>query len=77
MGQIDDSMVYSTKATLASDIDFDISVKHSIPTQTRKPATDIEEHVDRAGVARANRAVSKELPHGNSEYTEKFKDYVS
>jgi hypothetical protein len=59
-----------------SDLDFSVSVKNCPVTYRRVPAVHADEGVERAGVARANMAVSTEAPLDDSEYQRKFKDYT-
>lgn len=54
---------------------FDVSVGHP-PTSTRIPAVDLDKHIAKPGIPRANAAVTAGRPYGDKEYAERFKQYV-
>ncbi|KIY02769.1 uncharacterized protein Z520_01234 [Fonsecaea multimorphosa CBS 102226] len=60
----------------ANGVDFALCVKGCPVSQTRVPATDLYDYIDRPGVARANLAVTTEVPHGSKEHAAKYKDYT-
>jgi len=55
---------------------FDVSVANSIPTQTRIPAINADNLIQRTGIPRANATVSTTSPEGDKEYTRRFKDFT-
>lgn len=59
-----------------SDIDFDISVANCPPTQ-RVPAIHADEYIEKPGIARGNLAASTDSPHGDEEYSSKYRKFVS
>lgn len=56
---------------------FPISVSKAKVTQSRPVATDLDRNISQPGVARANRAVSRERVNGSEDYSDKFQQYVS
>lgn len=46
------------------------------PTSTRVPAVDADDFITKAGVARANAAVSTSKPDGDRKYTADNREYV-
>ena len=63
---------------LTNNVEFALSVKHCSPSQVRIPAADIDKSIDKPGLARANLAVSTDVPQGSTStgHASKFKDYV-
>lgn len=57
-------------------LDFDTAVKHCPVTQLRPPATELEHHLSKPNVPRANLAVTWECPNGTAKSGEVYKDYV-
>lgn len=66
----------SEVTTQDRNLDFDTSVSGSEVTQTRQPATNAG-MVENPSIPRANIAVTSTVPRGSTEYSEKFKDYVT
>lgn len=56
---------------------FARSVAHSSVTSRRPQAIIPSDRLDHPSIARANAAVSIEMPDGTPGYTKKFEDYVS
>lgn len=63
---------------LTNNVEFALSVKHCPPSQVRIPAADLDKFIDKPGLARANLAVSTDVPQGSTStrHASKFKDYV-
>ncbi|EXJ91161.1 hypothetical protein A1O1_04270 [Capronia coronata CBS 617.96] len=63
---------------LTNNVDVDLSVKRCPPSQARVPAADLDKYIDKPGLARANLAVSTDVPHGSTAngYASKYKDYT-
>lgn len=59
-----------------SDIDFDITVANCPPTH-RVPAIHADEYIEKPGIARGNLAASTDNPHGDEEYSRKYRKFVS
>ena len=55
---------------------FDVAVRNAPVTYSRVQAINSDDKLDKAGIARANAAVSSEKPNGEPEQIKKFKDYV-
>lgn len=62
---------------MASTLDFDVAVPKCPQTAERKQAADAENILSKPGVARANLAVSTEVPDGSPDSAGKYRDYVS
>ena len=62
---------------MSTNPEIKTAAKHSPITSRRKPATNAARHIDRAGVARANVAVSAEAPTGTADWADAHKDLVT
>ncbi|BCR88384.1 caleosin family protein [Aspergillus chevalieri] len=58
-----------------SDIDFDITVANCPPTH-RVPAIHADEYIEKPGIARGNLAASTDNPHGDEEYSRKYRKFT-
>lgn len=63
-------------AVAQRELDFDIAVKHCPVTQLRPPATELEHHLYKPNVPRANLAVTREFPRGSGKSWVVYRDYV-
>jgi len=63
---------------LTNNVEFALSVKQCPASQVRIPAADIDKSIDKPGLARANLAVSTDVPQGSTStgHASKFKDYT-
>jgi len=70
-------MAQKTNGSMDNDVGFALSVKHCPPSQTRVPGADVDKYIDKPGLARANIAVSTEVPNGSTGgHAQKYKDYT-
>jgi hypothetical protein len=63
---------------LTNNVEFALSVKQCPASQVRIPAADIDKSIDKPGLARANLAVSTDVPQGSTStgHASKFIDYT-